>query len=56
MEYEEYWGPTTQWLSSGLRRTASNQSTPSEHDPEAEQGEGKPTLMMLPYVAGIGED
>ena len=34
---------------------ASKQSTPRERDPEAEQREGKPTLIMLPYVAGINE-
>ena len=27
----------------------------SSFDREEEQGEGKPTLMMLPYVAGISE-
>ena len=36
-------------------RAAAKQRTPRECDPEAEQGEGKLTLMMLPYVAGIGE-
>ena len=29
--------------------------TPQELDRETEQGEGKPTLMMLPYVAGISK-
>ena len=30
-------------------------SKPRERDPEEAQGEGKPTLMMLPYVAGVSE-
>ena len=34
-------------------RAASQESKPREHDPEESQGEGKPTLMMLPYVAGV---
>ena len=34
---------------------ASKQSTPREHNPETEQGDGKPTLMMLLYVAGVSE-
>ena len=36
-------------------RAASKHSTPREHDPKTEQEEGKPTLMMLPYVACISE-
>ena len=36
-------------------QAASKQNTPRERDSKAEQGEGKPTLMMLPYVAGISE-
>ena len=36
-------------------RAASKQSTPRELDPKAEQGEGKATSMMLPYLAGIIE-
>ena len=34
-------------------RAASQESKPRERDPE--EGEGKPTLMMLPYVAGVSE-
>ena len=36
-------------------KAASVETTPRELDRKAEQGEGKPTLMMLPYVAGISE-
>ena len=36
-------------------RAASQESKPRERDPEEVQGEGKPTLMMLPYVAGVSE-
>ena len=36
-------------------RAASQESKPRERDPEEAQGEGKPTLMMLPYVAGVSE-
>ena len=36
-------------------RAASQKSKPRERDPEEAQGEGKPTLMMLPYVAGVSE-
>ena len=36
-------------------RAASQESKPRERDPEEAQGEGKPTLMMLPYVAGVNE-
>ena len=36
-------------------KTASIESTPRERNPETEQGGGKPTIMMLPYVAGISE-
>ena len=36
-------------------KAASVETTPRELDREAEQGEGKPTLMMLPYVADISE-
>ena len=36
-------------------RAASQESKPQERDPEEAQGEGKPTLMMLPYVAGVSE-
>ena len=35
-------------------KAASIETTPRELDQEAEQGEGKPTLM-LPYVAGVSE-
>ena len=31
-------------------RAASQESKPREREPEEAQGEGKPTLMMLPYV------
>ena len=34
---------------------SSVETTPRELDRETEQGEGKPTLMMLPYVAGVSE-
>ena len=34
---------------------SSVETTPRELDQETEQGEGKPTLMMLPYVAGVSE-
>ena len=36
-------------------RAASQEIKPRERDPEEAQGEGKPTLMMLPYVAHISE-
>ena len=36
-------------------RAASQESKPRERDPEEAQGEGKPTLIMLPYVAGVSE-
>ena len=36
-------------------RAVSRESKPRECDPEEEQGEGKPTLMMLLYVAGVSE-
>ena len=36
-------------------KAASVETTPRELDRETEQGEGKPTLMMLPYVAGVSE-
>ena len=36
-------------------RAASQESKSRERDPEEAQGEGKPTLMMLPYVAGVSE-
>ena len=36
-------------------RAASQKSKPRERDPEEAQGEGKPTLMILPYVAGVSE-
>ena len=36
-------------------RAALKQRTPRERNPEAEQGEGKPMLMMLSYGAGISE-
>ena len=36
-------------------KAASVEMTPRELNRKAEQGEGKPTLMMLPYVAGISE-
>ena len=38
-----------------VRAAASQESKPRERDPEEAQGEGKPTLMMLPYVAGVSE-
>ena len=31
------------------------ESKPRERDPEEAQGEEKPTLMMLPYVAGADQ-
>ena len=36
-------------------RAASQKSKPRERDPEEAQGQGNPTLMMLPYVAGVSE-
>ena len=36
-------------------RSASQESKPRERDPKEAQGEEKPTLMMLPYVAGVSE-
>ena len=36
-------------------RAASIETTPRELNRERKQGEGKPTLMMLPHVAGISE-
>ena len=36
-------------------RAASKESKPRKRDPEEVQGEGKPTLMVLPHVAGVSE-
>ena len=36
-------------------QTTSKQSIPTECDPKAEHGNGKPILMMVPYIAGISE-
>ena len=36
-------------------RVVSRERKPRECDPEEVQGEGKPTLMKLPYVAGVSE-
>ena len=34
-------------------RAASQDNKPRERDPEGAQGEGKPTLMTLPCLAGV---
>ena len=36
-------------------RAASRESKPRERDPEKAQGERKPTLMKIRYVAGVSE-
>ena len=38
-----------------ITKEASQECKPRGSDPEEAQGEGKPTLMMLPYVAGVSE-